>query len=149
MDPQHFNCGEQEVGVIVKWNCRKGRAATLRQWPVLSTAPASPDHGRSRLCVYRGSVRSSPELLRHSRAHPPVRHLQKTRVVVKRLWSRRNLRDFHEKLIRAFQLSRSRIRIRQQSRRPVIINFRSPTTTVSRPSSGLDTGRQPDPSRAG
>src|SRR6266446_4476780 len=52
-----------------------------------------------------------------------VRRLQKTRVVVKRLRSRRNLRDLGKKLIRAFQLTRLCIRVRQQSRRSVIIEL--------------------------
>ena len=68
-------------------------------------------------------------LLRDQFLHPlpclvsPVRRLQKTCIVVQRLRSRRNLCDFRENLIRTFQLARLRIRIRQQSRRPVIIEF--------------------------
>src|SRR5437879_2998560 len=58
-----------------------------------------------------------------TRLFPPVRRLQKTRVVVKRLRSRRNLRDLRKKLIRAFQLTRLRIRVRQQSRRSTIIEL--------------------------
>src|SRR6266481_5243776 len=53
----------------------------------------------------------------------PVRRLQETRVVEKRLRSRRNLRDFRKELVRAFKLSRSRVRIGQQSRSSVIVEF--------------------------
>src|SRR5882762_319995 len=54
---------------------------------------------------------------------PPVRRLQKTRVVVKRFRSRRNLRHFGKKLVRAFQLSGSRVSVRQQAPGPVIVEF--------------------------
>src|SRR6266481_5528414 len=53
----------------------------------------------------------------------PVRRLQETRVVEKRLRGRRNLRDFRKKQIRAFQLSGSRVCIGQQPRSPVIVEF--------------------------
>ena len=73
--------------------------------------PLAPLHVPRQCALFR------QQLLRPlARLFAPVRRLQKTRVVVQRLRSRRYLRHFREKLLRAFQLTRSCVRIRVQSR---------------------------------
>ena len=71
----------------------------------------------------QGSLLRQQLLRPLARLFAPVRCLHETRIVVKRFRRRRNLRDFREKRVRAIQLSRSRVGIRQQSPRPVIIEL--------------------------